>query len=77
MQRHKEWPAMSNIPNLFYGKRTPGDFPIQFEVQCFQLYSILLALNRTEIDYLSLDVEGAEWSIIQNIPFDKIKIKVN
>ncbi len=33
MQRHKEWPAMSNIPNLFYGKREPGDFPIQFQVQ--------------------------------------------
>lgn len=76
MQRHKEWPAMSNIPELFYGKTKPGDFNYQFEVQCFPLYTLLLAVNRTVVDYMSLDVEGAEWSILQTIPFDKLTIKV-
>lgn len=43
-------------------------------VQCFPLYSVMLALNRTHIDYFSLDVEGAEVYILKSIPFDKLKI---
>ena len=45
-----------------------------FQVQCFPLYSILLAINRTKIDYLSLDVEGDELYILQTIPFEKVDI---
>ncbi len=46
------------------------------EVQCFPLYSYLLALNRTHVDYLSLDVEGDELSVLRTIPFDKVTITV-
>ena len=46
------------------------------DVQCFTLYSLLLAINQAEIDYFSLDVEGAELNILQTIPFDKIKINI-
>ena len=45
-------------------------------VQCFPIYSILLALGRTEVDYFSLDVEGAELDVLKTIPFDKVNIKV-
>ncbi|XP_068222502.1 uncharacterized protein [Palaemon carinicauda] len=45
------------------------------EVQCLPVYSILLALNRTTIDYFSLDVEGAELPILRTIPWDKVNIK--
>ena len=44
--------------------------------QCFTLYSILLALGHTHVDYFSLDVEGPELDILQTIPFDKITIDV-
>lgn len=44
--------------------------------QCFPLYSIMLALGRTEIDYLSLDVEGPELEILSTIPYSKLKINV-
>ena len=44
--------------------------------QCFTLHSLLLAVGQTEVDYLSLDVEGPELEILQTIPFNKIKIKV-
>ncbi|KAL3885808.1 hypothetical protein ACJMK2_025845 [Sinanodonta woodiana] len=44
------------------------------EVPCFSLYSILIAVNQTNIDYFSLDVEGRELSVLQSIPFDKIFI---
>jgi len=46
-------------------------------VQCFPLYTYLLALNVTVIDYFSLDVEGSELNVLKTIPFDKIDIKVS
>ncbi len=46
-------------------------------VQCFPLYSILLAVGRTSIDFFSLDVEGHELLILKTIPFDKVHIKVS
>jgi hypothetical protein len=42
--------------------------------QCFPLYSILLAVNRTAVDFLSLDVEGHELKILQTIPWHKIEL---
>ncbi len=47
-----------------------------YEVQCFPLYSILLALGRTDVDYFSLDVEGSEYKILATIPWNKVKFKV-
>jgi hypothetical protein len=47
-----------------------------YKVQCFPIYSILLAVERTEIDYFSLDVEGSEYKILKTIPWHKIEIKV-
>ena len=44
--------------------------------QCFPVYSLLLALNRTTVDYFSLDVEGSELQVLKTIPFDKVDIKV-
>jgi len=45
-------------------------------VQCFPLYSILLALGNPTVDYFSLDVEGAEQGILETIPWDKVDIRV-
>ena len=45
-------------------------------VQCFPLYSILLAVGRTQIDYFSLDVEGSETDVLTSVPWHKIFIKV-
>ena len=45
------------------------------QVQCFPLYSILLALNQTRVDYFSLDVEGAEEGVLNSIPWDKVDIR--
>ncbi|XP_042227651.1 protein Star-like [Homarus americanus] len=44
------------------------------EVQCFPLYSYMVALNVTTIDYFSLDVEGAEFAVLKTIPWDKVDI---
>lgn len=45
-------------------------------VQCFPLYSILLAFNRTRVDYFSLDIEGHEMEALKTIPWHKVDIKV-
>lgn len=43
---------------------------------CLPFHTIMLALNTSKIDYLSLDVEGWELPILRTIPFDKIDISV-
>ena len=43
---------------------------------CFPLESLLLAINRTRIDYFSLDIEGAEMDVLKTIPWNKLDIRV-
>jgi len=47
------------------------------EAQCFPLLSLLLAANLTEIDYFSLDVEGLEYLVLENLHWTKLHIKVS
>ncbi|XP_035714231.1 protein Star-like [Folsomia candida] len=51
-----------------------GDYR-SFEAQCFPLYSILRAINVTTVDYFSLDIEGAELSVLKTIPWEAVLIK--
>lgn len=44
-------------------------------VQCFPLYSILLAVGRTTLDYFSVDVEGNESQILESVPWHRVDIK--
>jgi len=44
------------------------------DVQCFPLYSYLLAMNISHVDYFSLDVEGDELNVLKTIPWDKVDI---
>ncbi|ELT88811.1 hypothetical protein CAPTEDRAFT_205199 [Capitella teleta] len=66
------------VDELHSGIDFAGNWWYQGEttVQCYPLYSILLALDRDHIDYLSLDVEGPEVEILDTIPFDKLRIDV-
>ena len=43
-------------------------------VFCFPLWSVMLAMNQSHIDYFSLDVEGLEMDVLKTIPFDKLDI---
>ncbi|XP_046638300.1 uncharacterized protein LOC124316413 [Daphnia pulicaria] len=44
-------------------------------LQCFPIYSILLAIGQTRVDFFSLDVEGHELRILKTIPWHKVDIK--
>ena len=46
------------------------------QVQCFPLYSLLLALNQTRVDFFSLDVEGDELKVLKTIPYKEVDIKM-
>ncbi len=41
-------------------------------VLCIPLYTYLLALGVTTVDYFSLDVEGSDFDVLRTIPFDKV-----
>ena len=43
---------------------------------CLSFYSILLAVGNPVVDYLSLDIEGAELPVLKSIPWDKVNINV-
>ncbi|XP_060568196.1 protein Star-like [Ruditapes philippinarum] len=47
-----------------------------FKVKCYPLISILQAINRYEVDYFSLDIEGAEEGVLSKIPWEKVNIKI-
>lgn len=45
------------------------------KAQCFPLFSYLLALNVTLIDFLSLDIQGGEWEVIQSLPLERVVVR--
>jgi hypothetical protein len=46
-------------------------------VDCFPIYSLLKAAGMSELDFLSLDLEGVELQVLKTIPFHKVDIKVS
>ena len=56
---------------------TDLNHPNIVNVQCFPLYSILLAVGRTNVDYFSVETEENESQILTNIPWHRVNIKVN
>ncbi|KAK3871745.1 hypothetical protein Pcinc_023122 [Petrolisthes cinctipes] len=58
------------------GKIDGGAVQLFESVQCFPLASLLLALNTTYINFVSLDVEGPEESILHSFPWSRITVDV-
>ena len=45
------------------------------QMQCLPLYSLLLALGNPTVDFLSLDIEGAEYQVLKTIPWESVDIR--
>lgn len=45
-------------------------------VKCFPLYSLLLAMNSSSVDYLSLAMGGTELQVLETLPFDRVSVAV-
>jgi hypothetical protein len=54
----------------------PEETADSFKIQCFPLYSLILATGNRTINYFSLDIEGAEMQVLESIPWDKVDIEV-
>ncbi|XP_014289145.1 uncharacterized protein [Halyomorpha halys] len=44
------------------------------EVNCYPLYTYLLAVGRTEVDFLVININGQELKVLQSLPWDKVTI---
>lgn len=44
--------------------------------QCFPLITFLRALNVTQVDLLSLDLQGADKMVLRTLPWDDLTIRV-
>ena len=58
----------------FYSSMKRGNY--QSKNLCLPFFAILNAVGNPIVDYFSLDVEGAEFSILMSIPWEKVVIKV-
>ena len=59
------------MAGISQGKTTEGP-----ELQCFPLFSVLLALDSPTVTLLSLDIEGAEFPVLRSLPWDEVDIEV-
>ena len=46
------------------------------QLQCIPLYSLLLAMANPTVHWFILDIEGAEYQVLQTIPWDKVDIEM-
>jgi len=45
------------------------------KVQCLPLYSLLQAVGSPTVNYMSLDIEGGEFQVLQTIPWELVDIQ--
>jgi len=45
------------------------------KIECFPLYSLLLAMGAKKIDFLSLDIRTVDTKLLRAIPWDKVQIE--
>ena len=54
-----------------------GDMRFKTQTECFPLYTLLVAVGiEKKLDFLSLDIEGAELKVLSTIPWDKVDIEL-
>lgn len=73
--------SLNNVSGTasFVPKRGLGKIknsPNGIKINVFPFYSMLLALGVTQVDFFSLDIEGSEKSVLNTIPWDKIKFRL-
>jgi len=53
----------------------PKELRSKYQLDCFPFYTLLLAIGNRRIDFLSLDVEGAELAVLKTIPWSLVDIR--
>jgi len=68
-----------NVKNAEIGQMRdtmPENMRSRYQLKCYPLYSLLLALGNPRVDFLSLDIEGAELAVLNTVPWDKVDIEL-
>ena len=50
--------------------------PDTITLQCVPLYSLLLSLGNPTVNWFILDIEGAEYQVLQTIPWHSVDIEM-
>ena len=50
--------------------------PTSLTLQCVPLYTLLLALDNPTVNWFILDIEGAEYQVLQTIPWHLVDIEM-
>lgn len=61
-------------PSMLGAEEGAKEYGRTITVQCFPLYSVLAALEFPHIDYFSLDIEGAEFAVLDTLPWEEIEM---
>lgn len=67
--------ASKKLEGMRAGLKSSGHY-YKSQAQCFPFVQILESIGSPEVDLFSLDVEGAEEAVLEQIPWDRVKIKV-
>lgn len=67
--------SLGGIAGPTLDNATPGH-QVYESVQCLPLGTLLLALNVSRVDLVSLDVEGAEEGVLRHFPWGRITVDV-
>jgi len=71
--RPQESKVVKTVSDVNTLQKSPDEIE---KVICVPFYSLLHAIGNPTIDFLSLDVEGAEIGILKAIPWSKVRIRV-
>ena len=58
------------------GGIVPQAGPATVTLQCLPLYSLLLTLGNPTVHWFILDIEGAEFQVLQTIPWHSVDIEM-
>ncbi|XP_073978983.1 protein Star-like [Rhodnius prolixus] len=76
---NKSYTAFFGVRKNF-GSKLVGDqwesFDYIYEVYCYPLYTYLLAMKRTNVDLIIIDINKNELGVLSVVPFDKVHIDV-
>ncbi|KAL7645333.1 UNVERIFIED_CONTAM: hypothetical protein RMT77_003719 [Armadillidium vulgare] len=74
--KHRAMSSVVEERKKFNIIKSDGEYQSFYYAQCLPLGSLLLAMNISRVDLLSLDVEFVEDKIISNFQFDQFDIQV-
>ena len=66
----------ASVRDISMAGLVPEPTETSVNIQCFPLYSLLLAMGNPTVHYFSLDIEGAELGVLKTIPWSKVDIWV-